>query len=247
MLFSQLANSNFAFADDLAKLVSTHQSITQSMSGIAEYISNSHLSKFNGLDAAIKGITGNFINELKVSNSDDFALATEASEAIEEAIEDYSDSHEADVLREIGQSIIAELTPLLEKTKTQKATNFILHLMAVMSFLCLIYDKYNSLNATSIEDVIEESKNHTLESEARVTKLIERKFRELNKTRLARTNVDLKYAPKAKSQTIGTVKMGQLVTVIEIRHKFLLIAYIDQETGEPKSGFVMKKYFKEVR
>jgi len=65
----------------------------------------------------------------------------------------------------------------------------------------------------------------------------------LNKTRIARTNVNLKFADKENCKIIGIVKAGQQITVIEIRHKYLLIAYIDYETNEPKSGFVVKKYF----
>jgi hypothetical protein len=33
--------------------------------------------------------------------------------------------------------------------------------------------------------------------------------------------------------------------VIEKRHKFILVSYIDMKTIEPKSGFVVKKYFEE--
>jgi hypothetical protein len=33
---------------------------------------------------------------------------------------------------------------------------------------------------------------------------------------------------------------------MESQHKYLLIYFIDKETGEPKSGFVFKKYFERI-
>lgn len=61
--------------------------------------------------------------------------------------------------------------------------------------------------------------------------------------RIATTDVNLRIRPRKKSQIIGVVKKGQEVTVIEIHHKYLLVIYMDNETGDPLSGFVFKKYF----
>jgi uncharacterized protein YgiM (DUF1202 family) len=72
---------------------------------------------------------------------------------------------------------------------------------------------------------------------------IETILSKLQKSRIAKTNVNLRFSTKKNCKIIGLVKLGQPVTVIEIRHKYLLISYIDIETGEPKSGFVIKKYF----
>ena len=47
-----------------------------------------------------------------------------------------------------------------------------------------------------------------------------------------------------RDRIIDTVKQGQQVTVVETWHKYLLIVDIDTQTQEPKSGFVLKKYFR---
>ena len=64
------------------------------------------------------------------------------------------------------------------------------------------------------------------------------------KIRTARIDAPLRYAATKNARIIDTVKQGQQVTVVETWHKYLLIVYIDTQTQEPKSGFVLKKYFR---
>ena len=68
--------------------------------------------------------------------------------------------------------------------------------------------------------------------------------RYLAKIRTARIDAPLRYAAMKNARIIDTVKQGQQVTVVETWHKYLLIVYIDTQTQEPKSGFVLKKYFR---
>lgn len=77
-----------------------------------------------------------------------------------------------------------------------------------------------------------------------MAQLIKNEADKLNKIRIAKVNINLKRRPKNKSQNIGFIEKGQSVTVIEIHGKYFLIVYFDNKTGDPKSGFVLKKHFK---
>jgi hypothetical protein len=61
--------------------------------------------------------------------------------------------------------------------------------------------------------------------------------------RTARTNVNLRSKNSTKSKIVGLVKKDQKVFVLDRIHKWIIIAYIDSETNEPKTGFAFKKYF----
>ena len=103
--------------------------------------------------------------------------------------------------------------------------------------------KTTELHAELIEKI-------KIQSEISIDKILNTVLNEVltpQNKRLARTNVNLRKTPNKKAPTIGLVKADQEVTVLEIRHKYLLIAYIDYETNEPKSGFVVKKYFYEEK
>jgi uncharacterized protein YgiM (DUF1202 family) len=66
----------------------------------------------------------------------------------------------------------------------------------------------------------------------------------LQEKRIARRDINLRFSPNNKSKRIGIITKGQDVYILKICHKWILIAYIDNNTKEPKSGFAYKKYFR---
>ncbi len=240
---SAIAKTNHLVSEHLSSLASSQLSLSSSMTAIALAMQESHLNRFNSIDIALQGISKAYIKNIALtSNWEAINIAEEANEAITNATDELLNKTSQVTpkdLDDLRTSIIAELSGLLAKTTFEKARQFILNLITVISFLLTLYtisDKTNqdALNETKIEI-------NKIGSELRAT--INAGFTKLNKMRIATTNVNLRFSAKKNSKIIGLVKLGQQVTVIEIVQKYLLISYIDIETGEPKSGFVVKKYF----
>jgi hypothetical protein len=55
--------------------------------------------------------------------------------------------------------------------------------------------------------------------------------------------VTLRLKPKAKSPVFGLLFPDQKVRVIQRRHKWIYVEYVDEIEGVPKYGWAYKKYF----
>jgi hypothetical protein len=244
---ADLAKLNQLASDRLSGFATSQLLLSNNLTDIAKTLSQSHLNKFNSIDIALQGISKNYLKNITLTrNWEDISFAEEANEKFaniaDELLKNSSQITVQD-LDNLRQSIVKELFGLLAKTKTDKARQFISELITIISFLLIFYNPFVIPTAKTNTEVIETTKREIEKISKEFSTKIETELNKLNKTRTARTNVNLRYSEKKNSKVIGFVKIGQQVTVIEIRHKYLLISYLDIETGEPKSGFVTKKYF----
>lgn len=243
----ELAKLNQLASDRLSGFATSQLILSNNLTAIAKTLSQSHLNKFNSIDIVLQGISKTYLKNIALTrNWEDIYVAEEANEKIANiATELLNNSSQVTVqdLDNLRQSIVTELFGLLGKTKTEKARQFIFELIAIISFLLIFYNPLVIPTDKTNTEVIETTKREIQKISKEFSTKIETELNKLNKTRTASTNVNLRYSEKKNSRVIGIVKIGQQVTVIEIRHKHLLISYLDIETGEPKSGFVTKKYF----
>lgn len=244
---TEIAKSNQLLSDRLSSLTVNQMLLSNNLAAIAKSFDNSHLNKFNSLDIALQGISKSYLSSIKISNNwNEISIVDEATETVANLSEELLSNAEtitSEDLDKLKESIITELSSLLTKTKTEKAKQFVLDFITLAAFLLIFYNPLENHSDKTNTEVIEEVKSQIDKFSKGLSKQIEQELSKLNKTRVARTNVNLRKYPKKNTGIIGLVKIGQQVTVIEIRNRFLLIAYIDKETNEPKSGFVMKKYF----
>ncbi len=244
---SEIAKSNQLLSDRLSSLTANQLLLSSNLTAIAKSFDHSHLNKFNGLDIALQGISKSYLKSIALTrNWDDISIADEATETFTNIADELLTTNQpitSNDLDKLKESIITELSGLLIKTKSEKAKQFVLDFIAIVSFLLCFYNPFQIPTDKTNTEVIEEVKNQIEKINKGLSIQIEQELQKLNKTRIARTNVNLRFSASKNSKILGLVKLGQQVTVIEIRHKFLLITYIDKETNEPKSGFVMKKYF----
>ena len=243
----ELAKTNQLASDKLSGFVTSQLLLSNNLTAIAKTLSQSHLNKFNSIDFALQGISKTYLkNVVLTRNWEEISVAEEANETIANIADELLNNTSQITVQDfdnLRQSIVTELFGLLGKTKTDKARQYIFELISVISFLLIFYNPFIIPTDKSNSEVIETTKREIEKISKEFSTKIETELNKLNKTRTARTNVNLRYSEKKNSKVIGLVKLGQQVTVIEIRHKHLLISYIDGETGEPKSGFVTKKYF----
>ncbi len=244
---ADLSKSNQLASDRLSGFATSQLLLSSNLTAIAKTLSQSHLNKFNSIDIALQGISKTYLKNVALTrNWEEIFVAEEANETIANiANELLNISQQVTVqdLDNLRQSIVTELFVLLYKTKTDKARQFIFELISIISFLLIFYNPFVITTDKTNSEVIEATKKEIQKINKEFSTKIETELNKLNKTRTARTNVNLRYSKKKNSKVIGLVKIGQQVTVIEIRHKHLLVSYLDFETGEPKSGFVTKKYF----
>lgn len=247
LTLAEIAKTSKLVSDQLSGFAASQIFLSSSLSEIAKQLNQSHLSKFNSINFAVQGISSAYLKDIALTHAwEDISVAEEANETIANIADELlSNSTQVTVqdLDNLRQSIISELFGLLGKTKTDKARQFILDLMTVVGFLLTLYFGCQSYSDKSNKEVIAETKIELEKISKEFSEKIEFELNKLNRTRIARTNLKLINRDTKNGKVIGLVKTGQRVTVIEIRHKYLLISYIDIETGEPKSGFVIKKYF----
>lgn len=250
-ILADIAKSNQKLSDSLSGFVASQLSLTSNLDAIAKSLSQTHLSKFNSFDVALKGISKTYLKDISKSrNWSDIAFAIEANEKITNASETIvSQNKEVRVqeLDDLKHSIVNELYGLIGRAKTDKTREFIINLITIISFLLSLYSTYQQHSDISNQDVANQTRTEIAQMNRELSKKIESEFHKLTQTRISRTNVNLRYADKKNSKIIGLIKKGQRVTVIETRHKFILVSYIDIETGEPKSGFAIKKYFEKEK
>lgn len=243
----ELAKTSQLASDRLSGFATSQLLLSNNLTTFAKTLSQSHLNQFNSIDIALQGISKTYLHNVALTrNWEDMSVAEEANETIANITDELLNNSSQVTFQDLDnlrQSIVTELFGLLGKTKTAKARQFIFELISVISFLLIFYNPLVIPTDKSNTEVIETTKKEIEKISKEFSLKIETELNKLNKTRTARINVNLRYSEKKNSKIIGLVKLGQQVTVIEIRHKNLLISYIDNDTSEPKSGFVTKKYF----
>lgn len=244
----ELARTNQLASERLSSFATSQLLLSNNLTQFAKILSQSHLNKFNSFDIALQGISKTYLKSITLTrNWEDISIAEEANETIANVANDILNNTLPITIEDLvnfRESIVTELFGLLAKTKTDKARQFIFELISVISFLLIFYNPFIvSTDKTNTEVIQEIKKEIEKTNKEQLEQIIDQKLKKLSSTRIARINTNLKYSERKNSKIIGFVKLGQQVTVIEIRHKYLLISYIDKDTQEPKSGFVMKKYF----
>jgi len=150
-----------------------------------------------------------------------------------------ADDNAFDTFRE---TLLTELTKLLTRTTCRRVRVFLMELIGITSAILTIYSAFTVPGKEDIADIVRTELRSTLEIREQEIGQIAGRY--LAKIRTARIDAPLRYAAMKNARIIDTVKQGQQVTVVETWHKYLLIVYIDTQTQEPKSGFVLKKYFR---
>lgn len=234
-------------SNNLSSFAVSRLSVASNLSEIAKVLNQPYLREFNPINSVIKNISNSFIQSVAVSGRwEDISVAEEANNTIANITGELINNTQQVTLLDLDnlkQSIVNELYELHSKTSTEKARQFIVDLITMISFLLTFYSIYKLETDISNKVVLSETKKEFTITRTELSKKIEFELSKLNKMRIARKDVYLKYSCKKKCKIIGLVKAGQQVTVIEIVNKYLLISYIDFKTGELKSGFVTKKYF----
>jgi uncharacterized protein YgiM (DUF1202 family) len=244
---AELAKTNQFASERLLGFAASQLTLSNNLAAIAKTLAQSHLNSFNSIDIALQGLSKTYLKNIAITgNWEDIYVAEEANASISNISDELlnNTSHvSVQDLDNFRQSIVTELFALLVKTRTDKARKLIIDILAVVSFLLTLYNPLDVSTDKTNTDIIELAKREIDQINTDYSAKIETELQRFNKTRTATARVKLRYSEKKNSRVIGLVEVGQQVTVIEIRHKHLLISYLDVMTREPKSGFVSKKYF----
>jgi len=106
--------------------------------------------------------------------------------------------------------------PLLGKTKTEKARQFLIELITIVGFLLTLYGTFVQNSDKSNKEVILETKKEIEKINKEFSDKIECELSKLNRTRTSKSKANLHFSGSRGSKIIGTIKAGQQVTVIEV-------------------------------
>ena len=133
----------------------------------------------------------------------------------------------------------------MERTRPKTRPNF----FNIMSLILAVYFFYSASGEqqemeTRVTAMIEESRTAIIEE-------FKKQFRVLEPERdhawfIVEREVSPRRGRRGRSQIVGKLYRGQLVSVIKDRGRKLKIAYFDLQAEEPREGWVLKKYLKRV-
>lgn len=202
---------------------------------------------FGIFNAALCGTSAAFLKNISYTQTwQEAAIVGTTNSIVAETLDDMygsqnttADDNAFDTFRE---TLLTELTKLLTRTTCRRVRVFLMELIGITSAILTIYSAFTVPGKEDIADIVRTELRSTLEIREQEIGQIAGRY--LAKIRTARIDAPLRYAATKNARIIDTVKQGQQVTVVETWHKYLLIVYIDTQTQEPKSGFVLKKYFR---
>ena len=97
----------------------------------------------------------------------------------------------------------------------------------------LIFTKIKSEPAT---------KNDIINSERRIQKAIELKFKKVKECRTTNRVSNVMLKPKTKTILITSLPKGFDVIILQVNHKWVLVSYTNPKDNLIETGWLMKKY-----
>jgi hypothetical protein len=245
--FLELTRSNQILADKLSNAFKNQLTLSYSLNELVKSVQLPAFKNFNALSLTIENFSISYLDLIIKTkdweNLEIFELTNEKIKAVAKEYVSETQQITTDDLTAIKNEIIFELTSVLEKIKNNNIRQLFFELIAILSFLLTFYSANYAKKDISNREVLEETKVEISKLKSDIRDMVQSEFDKLKNRRIAIRDVNLRYSANNKSQLLGVVKEGQEVIVLEIRHKWLLITYVDQETKKPKSGFVFKKHF----
>ncbi|PRP65856.1 hypothetical protein [Nonlabens agnitus] len=238
-------------------IISNHALLNQrlsSLSSLSSMYAENYVKPLNAMEVALRGISTDFLKNISF---DDLDVAEEEYDLVEEVTEVIASQAKVlqvtpsnyvsiEVFQQYQNQVLEELIAIKNKTKSEKVISFVNNLMGIISFIVMIFTLYGDSQKLSNKELLEKFRNETVATQKKTEIKLDKILKEITRQRRATTNVNLRISNKKRAAKKGLVKKGQSVSVIETLHKYLLIYYIDNETGEPKTGYVYKKYFEKI-
>lgn len=208
----------------------------------------SAFASFNAASIAIKEFSQNFIGSV-ISESDWDTLESfnEVSAMFSEINSDFTSTEklvtDEDLVR-YKRNIIDRLFLLLQGVTNPVTREIIFQWMGLFSFILPIYfpSFYKSDDISNKEVVIYNQKIVEKLSEELRTEFRE----EIKKAKTLRVAIEdnaLRASRNLNSKKLSLIKEGQEVYILKPYKKWLLISFTDDDTKEPKTGYVYKEYF----
>jgi hypothetical protein len=238
----------------LEGLLDSQLGISQSLARLGIGLPSKLLETYAPLSILFGQSTNSFLKRLNdnadwesdETSQEDIAILTEAFETVSKKTPDIDFEDDRDVLRKELNAIKDDLSKLVSRSKRKSVYDVIFKLMNILSFVIAVYSLFND-NADPIERLESPVVSPFPPKDSmEVSLLLASRVSGKNEVRIAVTNVNLRRAPRKRSEKIGLVQTEQAVWVIERYHKWILICFVDQESGEPKSGYAFKKYFEKL-
>ncbi|MHB1146698.1 MAG: hypothetical protein ACYC01_03785 [Lutibacter sp.] len=231
--------------DAIKGISQMQESLFGSLRGVSAILESQkpYLAQINSLQFAMSGISGQ-IAALASQNNNWHLL--EEFEDINEQIIEITNSFTSDIALTEEESIKFE--QLIERitifyNENKKYGKYIWRFFEILLAIITIH-QYSDFLKPKPEPA---TKIDLLNSERRIQKAIELKFKEVKEYRTTNRASKVMLKPKTKTILITSLPKGFDVIILQINHKWALVSYTNPKDNLMETGWVMKKYLEKIK
>ncbi|MBX2983374.1 MAG: hypothetical protein KF843_11925 [Flavobacteriales bacterium] len=237
-----------AISEDLGRSAFLSQlGLQNSLKTLAEQYTTPLYNPFSVLNAAFLGISDRAYRRLSVDHSqDEVEELNQIVQGLEAIAAEQAGLDRPVTIRDLEKfkaEVVDALVAAVSRSKTAIAIEVILALITFISFALQLREMSWTKSDITNREVLEQTKLYaeSLVLAASTVQVSGRDFRW--NTRIANHNVRLRSKTSTHSEVLALIEEGQQVVVITVKKKWLYISYVENATGEPRSGYAYKKYF----
>lgn len=242
--FASFMEWNPVLSEKLLGVASSQFQLSQSLNQLAEKLASPQLAIFNSFDVAINAVARKPIRNIALEGdleeleavNDVNGIIVDATEEIRNAVGPITNQQ----FENFFERTVQGLQKLLDKHLSRQAQKFIIGAMTVIGFLALIYNPFQQPFEKHTKEIIIRSETRVVEREVVGQQSSTAPFSLPKKT--VRISTPLKFSSFKNARNLGTVVSGQEMTVLSIEGKYFLVAYKDDVSGKPLSGYILKKH-----
>lgn len=233
-----------AITEDLGRSAFLSQlGLQSSLKTLAEQYTTPLYNPFSVLNAAFLGISDRAYRRLAVDHSqDEVEELNQIVQGLQVIAAEQVGLDRPVTIRDLEKfkdALVAAVSP----SKTAIAIEVIIALITFISFALQLHEMFGTKSDITNREVLEQTKLYadSLVLAASPVQVSGRDFRW--NTRIASHHVRLRSKTSTHSEVLALIEEGQQVVVITVKKKWLYISYVENATGEPRSGYAYKKYF----
>jgi len=249
--FQDLAKNQQLLSGKLLLACNSQLALSSSINALTKAIQPNIYKNFNALSVTMEAFTKSYldltIKSKEWENLDIFQQTTDKIKIAADELVTQDKTITIEDLNNFKTEIIEELSSTIRKTNNVKIIDLILKIITIITFVLQLQSINFSRKDITNKEVLEFTENDFTILKADIKDLVKQEFKELQVTRVAISDVNLRKSPNIKSKSLGILRKGQEIFLLEIRTKWLFITYIDKETNETKSGYVYEIYFKPTK
>ena len=248
--FQDLAINQKLLSEKLLLTCNSQISLLSSFGALSKSIKPNIYSNFNALSVTMETFSESYLDlSIKSKEWENLDIFQETTDKIKIVTDELVAKNKAITKKDLDDfkiEIIEELSSALSKLKNNKIINLIFKIIPIISLVFAINSRTISKRDLTNREVLEQTKDEIANLKTDIKNEVLKRFEKIQRIYVAVRDVNLREFPSVKSQSLGIVKNGQEIIVLDIHAKWLFINYIDSTNNDTISGYVYKLYFQPI-